>query len=69
MSEKGVFYSEAAYALGVIFLGFGTALMEKADLGVSCVYRLGMQLCGRKWDQRDCGRERKDSSLAQYHSG
>lgn len=37
MAEKRVFYSEAAYVLGVILLGFGTALMEKADLGVSMV--------------------------------
>ena len=34
---KRTFYTEAAYAIGIIFLAFGTALMEKADFGMSMV--------------------------------
>lgn len=34
---KKTFYTEAAYAIGIIFLAFGTALMEKADFGMSMV--------------------------------
>ncbi len=35
--QKPVFYSELAYLFGVIVLAFGTAMMEKADLGMSMV--------------------------------
>ena len=34
---KRTFYTEAAYAIGIISLAFGTALMEKADFGMSMV--------------------------------
>ncbi len=34
---KKTLYSEAAYLLGIIALAFGTALMERADFGVSMV--------------------------------
>ena len=37
MKRKKVFYSEAAYALGILILALGTALMERADFGVSMV--------------------------------
>ena len=37
MMKKRVFYTEWAYALGMIFLAIGTALMEKADFGMSMV--------------------------------
>ena len=37
MNRKKVFYSEAAYALGIIALALGTALMERADFGLSMV--------------------------------
>ena len=37
MKKKAVLYSEAAYALGLIILALGTALMEKADFGMSMV--------------------------------
>lgn len=37
MNGKKVFYTEAAYALGLVFLAMGTALMEKADFGMSMV--------------------------------
>ena len=37
MKRKKVFYSEAAYALGIIALALGTALMERADFGLSMV--------------------------------
>lgn len=35
--RKKVFYTELSYLLGVFVLAFGTALMEKADFGVSMV--------------------------------
>lgn len=35
--KKRVFYSEAAYLLGIIFLAMSTALIEAADFGVSMV--------------------------------
>ena len=35
--KKLPFYSELAYALGLILLAIGTAMMEKADFGVSMV--------------------------------
>ena len=34
---KRTFYTEAAYVIGIISLAFGTALMEKADFGMSMV--------------------------------
>jgi len=34
---KKTFYSEMAYALGIVVLALGTALMEKADFGMSMV--------------------------------
>ncbi len=37
MKKKLTFYSEAAYLAGVILLAFGTALMAKADFGMSMV--------------------------------
>lgn len=37
MKTKKVFFSEAAYVLGIIVLAFGTALMERADFGLSMV--------------------------------
>ena len=37
MKRKKVFFSEAAYALGIIALALGTALMERADFGLSMV--------------------------------
>lgn len=37
MRKKPVFYTEAAYACGLILLAFSAALMEKANLGVSMV--------------------------------
>jgi uncharacterized membrane protein YczE len=37
MMKKRVFRTEWAYALGMIFLAIGTALMEKADFGMSMV--------------------------------
>ena len=35
--KKRLFYTEAAYFLGLLFLAFGTALMERADFGLSMV--------------------------------
>jgi len=35
--KKKTFYTEAAYALGIVILALGTALMEKADFGMSMV--------------------------------
>ncbi len=35
--KKRTFYTEAAYLLGILALALGTALMEKADFGVSMV--------------------------------
>lgn len=35
--KKGIFYTEIAYILGLIILAVGTALMERADFGVSMV--------------------------------
>lgn len=35
--QKRIFYTELAYLLGIIFLAFGTALMEKGDFGMSMV--------------------------------
>ena len=35
--KKRIFYSEIAYVLGIIILAVGTALMERADYGVSMV--------------------------------
>ncbi len=39
MKEKGkrIFYCELAYVFGLLLLGIGTALMEKADFGLSMV--------------------------------
>ena len=37
MKKKSVFFSEAAFFVGVLVLAFGGALMEKADFGVSMV--------------------------------
>ena len=37
MRAKKPFYAEAAYALGLLVLALGTALMEKADFGMSMV--------------------------------
>jgi len=37
MKRQFVFYSELAYVLGVVTLALGTALMERADFGVSMV--------------------------------
>ena len=37
MKRKKVFFSEAAYAIGIIALALGTALMERADFGLSMV--------------------------------
>jgi len=37
MKGKRVLYSEAAYLIGLIVLAVGTALMEKADFGMSMV--------------------------------
>ena len=35
--KKRIFYTEAAYICGIIILALGTALMERADFGVSMV--------------------------------
>jgi len=35
--KKKVFYTEMAYMLGIVILALGTALMEKADFGMSMV--------------------------------
>ncbi|HOO80024.1 MAG TPA: hypothetical protein PLQ04_06520, partial [Lachnospiraceae bacterium] len=35
--KKRTFYSEWAYVLGVLTLAIGTALMERADFGMSMV--------------------------------
>ena len=37
MKGKRILYCELAYFLGIIVLAFGTALMEKADFGISMV--------------------------------
>lgn len=37
MKRKRVFYCEAAYVVGLVVLAIGTALMEKADFGMSMV--------------------------------
>lgn len=37
MKKKPVLCSEAAYALGLVILALGTAMMEKADFGMSMV--------------------------------
>ena len=37
MKGKRIFYCELAYFLGIVVLAFGTALMEKADFGMSMV--------------------------------
>ena len=37
MKEKKIFYTELAYVVGLVLLALGTALMEKADFGVSMV--------------------------------
>ena len=37
MKRKRIFYCEPAYFLGIVVLAFGTALMEKADFGMSMV--------------------------------
>lgn len=34
---KKTFYTEAAYLAGIVILAFGTALMERADMGMSMV--------------------------------
>ena len=35
--KKRTFYTEAAYALGIVILAIGTAMMEKANFGMSMV--------------------------------
>ena len=35
--RKPILYTEAAYVLGMIILALGTALMERADFGMSMV--------------------------------
>jgi len=35
--KKRTFYTEAAYVLGILLLAIGTAMMEKADFGMSMV--------------------------------
>ena len=37
MKGKRIFYCELAYFVGIVVLAFGTALMEKADFGMSMV--------------------------------
>ena len=37
MKKQTVLYTEAAYALGIVILALGTALMEKANFGMSMV--------------------------------
>ena len=37
MKRKKVFYAELAYAAGIVLLALGTALMERADFGMSMV--------------------------------
>lgn len=37
MKGKKILYSEAAYVIGIFALAFGTALMERADFGMSMV--------------------------------
>lgn len=37
MKRKRIFYAELAYVLGIALLALGTALMEKADFGMSMV--------------------------------
>ncbi|MBR7150372.1 MAG: hypothetical protein IKD01_05085, partial [Oscillospiraceae bacterium] len=37
MKEKKVFYTEAAYVIGILGLALGTAFMERPDFGVSMV--------------------------------
>lgn len=37
MKEKKLFYTEAAYFVGLITLAFGTALMERANFGMSMI--------------------------------
>jgi len=37
MKGKRIFYSEIAYLAGILLLAFGTALMEKADFGMSMI--------------------------------
>lgn len=37
MGGKKVFYTEIAYVWGLVLLAFGTALMERADFGMSMV--------------------------------
>lgn len=37
MNTKRVFYTELAYVLGIVILAVGTALMERADFGMSMV--------------------------------
>lgn len=48
--KKRTFYAEWAYALGLVILAFGTALMERADFGMSMVvapaYILHLKLSG-----------------------
>ena len=34
---KRIFYTEIAYIVGIVALAFGTALMERADFGMSMV--------------------------------
>lgn len=37
MNGKKVFYSELAYVFGMVVLALGTAMMERADFGMSMV--------------------------------
>ena len=37
MKQRRIFYSEYAYAAGIAALAIGTALMERADFGMSMV--------------------------------
>jgi len=49
LKNKKIFYTEFAYFIGVIVLAFGTALMERADFGVSMVvapaYLIHLKMC------------------------
>ena len=37
MKRKKIFYAEMAYVAGIVLLALGTALMERADYGMSMV--------------------------------
>ena len=49
MKGKRIFYSEAAYVLGILVLAVGTAFMERADFGILvCGTGIGMSLAANK---------------------